>query len=194
MSTQEGAEEMFFEESSLAPESHERVGYVQNVNNVNNPTKRKRFNTGSIDYDSFNTMGSDDKLNHIFAKLLNIERTQSEVTSMQQTLRHTDERLQRTVGHVDNNTYKLQHLAYKYLDLETKIRRKNIIMYGLAENHNSYPNFEGNNQQKTKNHELLRDKYQNVHVLTNFFIQGVSPVCATATVMTIFVDNGDKEN
>ena len=137
MSTQEGAEEMFFEESSLAPESHERVGYVQNVNSVNNPTKRKRFNTGSIDYDSFNTMGPDDKLNLIFAKLLNIEHIQSEVTSMQRTLRHTDERLQRTVGHVDNNTYKLQHLAYKYLDLETKNRRKNIIMYGLAENHNS---------------------------------------------------------
>ena len=82
-------------------------------------------------------MGPDDKLNLIFAKLINIEHIQSEVTSMQRTLRHTDERLQRTVGHVDNNTYKLQHLAYKYLDLETKNRRKNIIMYGLAENHNS---------------------------------------------------------
>ena len=137
MSTQEGAEKMFFKESSLAPESHERVGYVQNVNNVNNSTKRKRFNTGSIDYDSFNTMGSDDKLNLIFAKLINIEHIQSEVTSMQRTLRHTDERLQRIVRHVDNNTYKLKHLAYKYIEFETKNRRNNIIMYGLAENHNS---------------------------------------------------------
>ena len=56
------------------------------------------------------------------------------------------------------------------------------------------PNFEGNNQQTTKHHGLLRDKYQNVHVLTNFFTQGVSSVCTTATVMTIFVDNGDKEH
>ena len=56
------------------------------------------------------------------------------------------------------------------------------------------PNFEGNNQQTTRHHELFRDKYQNIHVLVNFFIQGVSSVCTKATVMTIFVDTCDKEN
>ena len=45
-----------------------------------------------------------------------------------------------------------------------------------------------------KHHELLRDKYQNIHVLASVFIHGVSSVCTTATVMTIFVDNGDKGN
>ena len=50
------------------------------------------------------------------------------------------------------------------------------------------------NKQKTKNPEKLRDKHQNLsHVLANFFIYGVSSVCTTSTIMTIFVDNGDKE-
>ena len=51
-----------------------------------------------------------------------------------------------------------------------------------------------NQQTKKQHHELFRDKYQNIHVLVNFFINGVSSVCTTATVMTIFVDNGDKGN
>ena len=48
------------------------------------------------------------------------------------------------------------------------------------------------NKQKTINPEKLRGKHQKYRVLANFFIYGVSSVCTTSTVMTIFVDNGDK--
>ena len=49
------------------------------------------------------------------------------------TLDRTTDRLERTILHVDINTYRNQLLAYKYLDLETRFREKNIIMYGLEE-------------------------------------------------------------
>lgn len=42
-------------------------------------------------------------------------------------------RLQKTVCHVDVNTYRTQLLAYKYLDQETRLRENNINIYGLDE-------------------------------------------------------------
>lgn len=79
-----------------------------------NPNKRKHFNTGSVDLTSFETMSQDEKLAVMFEKLNNIEQTQAHVKSMHMT--YTSERLQKTVCHVDVNTYRTQLLAYKYLD------------------------------------------------------------------------------
>ena len=78
-------------------------------------------------------MSQDDKLSAMFAKLSNIEIAQAEMRSTQQQVDRTTDRLERTILHVDINTYRNQLLAYKYLDLETRFREKNIIMYGLEE-------------------------------------------------------------
>ena len=112
-----------------------QVGYRDIVNDENNPNKRKRCNTGStnIDFDNFQSMSQDDKLSAMFAKLSNIEIAQAEMRSTQQQVDRTTDRLERTILHVDINTYRNQLLAYKYLDLETRFREKNIIMYGLEE-------------------------------------------------------------
>lgn len=117
---------------SLADQEY--TGYQDNssvTDAQNNPSKRKRFNTGGVE--NFDDMGTDDKLNLIFAKLLNIETTQDEIRTVQASANRTAGRLQRTVRHVDNNTYKLQQLSYKYLDLETKSRQRNVIVYGIEE-------------------------------------------------------------
>ena len=86
-----------------------RVGYCD----MDNPNKRKRFNTGNIT--SFDSMSQDNKLSAMFDKLSNIEAAQDEMKSMQ--------------VRVNRN----QLLTYKYLDLETRYRDKNIVIYGLEE-------------------------------------------------------------
>ena len=106
-----------------------RVGYCE----MDNPSKRKRCNTGNIDNSNFESMSQDEKLSAMFSKLTKIETVQDEMKSMQGRVNTTANRLERTIYHVDINTYKNQLLTYKYLDLETRYRDKNIIIYGLEE-------------------------------------------------------------
>ena len=100
---------------------------------MDNPSKRKRYNTGNINSSKFESMSPDNKLSAIFSKLSNIEAAQDEMRSMQARMSTTANRLERTIYHVDINTYKNQLLTYKYLYLETRHRDKNIIIYGLDE-------------------------------------------------------------
>ena len=58
---------------------------------------------------------------------------QHEFRLMQSRVGHTTERLQRSICHVDVNTFRIKQLAYKYLDLETTFRDRNIFIYGLEE-------------------------------------------------------------
>ena len=48
----------------------------------------------------------------MFAKLSNIEIAQAEMRSTQQQVDRTTDRLERTILHVDINTYRNQLLAY----------------------------------------------------------------------------------
>ena len=65
--------------------------------------------------------------------MTNIENKQQEFRLMQSRVGHTAERLQRSICHVDVNTFRIKQLAYKYLALETKFRDRNVIIYGLEE-------------------------------------------------------------
>ena len=119
-------------DNTISPHTEsQRVGHQESEES--NPNKRKRFNTGSVDLTSFETMSQDEKLAVMFEKLNNIEQTQAHVKSMHTHLTNTSERLQKTVCHVDVNTYRTQLLTYKYLDQETRLRENNIIIYGLEE-------------------------------------------------------------
>lgn len=109
----------------------QRAGHQESEES--NPNKRKRFNTGSVDLTSFESMSQDEKLAVMFEKLNNIEQTQVHMKSMHTRLTYTSERLQKTICHVDVNTYRTQLLAYKYLDQETRLRENNIVIYGLEE-------------------------------------------------------------
>ena len=140
----QGQEDMISEEYSVTTNNffaplceNRRVGN-QDINpqgetNESNPAKRKRINTGSVDFCSFENMSTDEKLSMIYAKLSNIEEAQEETMPVQSRMNSTTDRLQRTVCHVDVNTYRSQLLAYKYLDLETRFREKNVIIHGLQE-------------------------------------------------------------
>ena len=115
-----------------------RVGNSDMDKSNNNPTKRKRFSTGNIHRDpNFESMSQDDKMSAMFAKLSKIEDSQDELKAMQSTMQSrvntTATRLERSINNVDINTYRNQLLTYKYLDLETRYRDKNIIIYGLEE-------------------------------------------------------------
>ena len=109
----------------------ERVGYAGA--DANNPSKRKRRETGSVDFTNFEKMSSDERQFAMFEKLTRIEASQNEMRSMQSRLNQTCNRLDKTVNHVDVNTFRTHLLAYKYLDLDTKQRSCNIIIYGLEE-------------------------------------------------------------
>ena len=109
----------------------ERVGY--NNAEDNNPSKWKRRETGSVDFSNFEKMSTDQKLFAMFEKLSVIESSQNEMRSMQSRITQTCNRLDKTVNHVDVNTFRTHLLAYKYLELEARQRNCNIIVYGLEE-------------------------------------------------------------
>ena len=69
----------------------------------------------------------------MFKKLAAIESSQNEMRAMQSRINQTCNRLDKTVNHVDVNTFRTHLLAYKYLDLETKQRSCDVIVYGLEE-------------------------------------------------------------
>ena len=109
----------------------ERVGNVNIADN--NPSKRKRHETGSVDLSTFEKMTNDERQFAMFTKLAAIESSQNEMRAMQSRVNQTCNRLDKTVNHVDVNTFRTHLLAYKYLDLETKQRSCNVIVYGLEE-------------------------------------------------------------
>ena len=86
------------ENSYVSLADQEYTGYQDNnsvADSQNNPSKRKRFNTGGVE--NFDDMGTDDKLSLIFAKLLSIETTQDKIRIVQAGANRTAERLQKTV-------------------------------------------------------------------------------------------------
>ena len=109
----------------------ERVGYVNADDN--NPSNRKRRETGSVDFSNFEKLSTDQKLFAMFEKLSVIESSQNEMRSMQSRITQTCNRLDKTANQVDVNTFRTHLLAYNYLELETRQRNCNIIVYGLEE-------------------------------------------------------------
>ena len=65
----------------------ERVGYAGA--DANNPSKRKRRETGSVDFTNFEKMSSDERQFAMFEKLTRIEASQNEMRSMQSRLNQT---------------------------------------------------------------------------------------------------------
>jgi hypothetical protein len=97
---------------------------------VQNKGKRKRINTGSVNFESYETMTPDEKLNVLFNKMINIEKGQEssilKITDLQGEIQNVN-------SQIDTHNTHLKALSYKVIDLETKIRRKNVIIYGLEE-------------------------------------------------------------
>ena len=103
--------------------------------------KRRRQNTGQSENEQrsiFMLSNGDDKLNIIFAELVNI-RTNQEIThqgmlSFQNSFCYLDENMRNIIEAINRNTDIIKTLAYKSIDQEARSRRNNLLFWGLAEN------------------------------------------------------------
>lgn len=96
-------------------------------------TKRKRGNNGSVDIDTFGNMGTDDKLKVLFEKISNVENCQKQISDMSTGLQNTTTRVCNLESRVQTNTDTLIKLTYKFLQLDTRNRNRNLIVYGLTD-------------------------------------------------------------
>ena len=95
--------------------------------------KRKRVNTGSVDEDEFKRMPNDEKLDIIFAKLINIEHKQSQIEKLEYVTKSNSAELNSLKKTASVHEDTLTFLSYKSLDLEARSRRKNLIFRVLTE-------------------------------------------------------------
>lgn len=99
-----------------------------------NKAKRKRGQNGSVDIDTFGNMGHDDKLNVLFQKISNVEKSQQDVKTMNENLQNTTTRVSNLESRVQTNTDIITKLSYKLLQMDTRNRSRNLIIYGLRDN------------------------------------------------------------
>ena len=78
-------------------------------------------------------MSCDEKLGVIFSKLINIERKQSSIESMENVMQSLCESISQIKSKTQSHDKMLQLLNYKSLDLQARSRRKNLIFRGLFE-------------------------------------------------------------
>ena len=92
--------------------------------------KRKRYNTGN----SFDQMNSDDKMKTMFEHLMLIEQSQDEIKTLCNRLNSTDMKVKAAEMNIEANTYKIQQLAYRIIELEANNRQDNFLLYNLEDN------------------------------------------------------------
>lgn len=88
---------------------------------------------GSIDLETFESMNISAKLNVLFEKANNFELDQESLLPAKESMSCTEQKVESLGSHVNSNTDNLGALTYKYLDLETRSRQKNLLIYGLTE-------------------------------------------------------------
>lgn len=113
----------------------EGVGYTMNgggsdVDWREQRRKRKRYETGSVDLETFCKMSSDEKLIALFTKLSTVESKQNNLSSVMSPVYEKVDILEDCVN---IHARKLKMLSYRSLDLEARSRRNNLIFRGLAD-------------------------------------------------------------
>ena len=96
-------------------------------------SKRRRGRDGSIDDEVFQGLSTGDKLNILFTKITNIEESQSQITTINEQLTTVNKRVHVLEGQSSTVNEKIEELSYKLLDMETRSRSSNLIVYGLEE-------------------------------------------------------------
>jgi hypothetical protein len=102
-----------------------QVGYMNNMaddmagsgqwSTEQNKGKRKRINTGSVNFESYETMTLGEKLNVLFNKMFNIERQELsflKITDFQGEIQNVN-------SQIDIHKTYLRALSYKVIDLQT---------------------------------------------------------------------------
>lgn len=92
--------------------------------------KRRRRETGSVDFDTFSKMSPDEKLNALFFKLSTMESKQNSLSSVMSPVYEKVDILEDCVNIHDR---KLKMLSYRSLDLEARSRRNNLVFRGLCD-------------------------------------------------------------
>jgi len=82
--------------------------------------KRKREGS-NVEFETYQGMGTDDKLNVLFEKLEAVGQVQTQIGEIQTEVKNV------SIA-VNEHDDKLKYLTYKVLDLETKSRNKNILI------------------------------------------------------------------
>lgn len=95
--------------------------------------KRKKRLTGSVDSHTFSAMSTDDKLDMIFNKLVQIESKQSSIEKLETMMKRSNETMSTLQTKSNTQDDMLNILNYRSTDLEARSRRKNLIFRGLFE-------------------------------------------------------------
>ena len=94
---------------------------------------RKKRSTGSVDSHTFSAMSTDDKLDMIFNKLVQIESKQSSIEKLETMMKCSNETIPNLQTKSKTHDDTLNILNYRSVDLEARSRRKNLIFRGLFE-------------------------------------------------------------
>ena len=96
--------------------------------------KRRRENSGSVDLDIFSSMNSEEKLNALFTKMINVEQSQNACNRRLSDIIETAyNKVKRLEEHSSKHDEQLKILTYTSIDIEARSRRNNLIFHGLAD-------------------------------------------------------------
>lgn len=95
--------------------------------------KRRRTNRGSVELETFQSMSADEKLNVLFGKITNIELAHDDIRHVTDTLTSTCKRVEKLESSHQIHDKQIQMLNYKLINMETQLRKQNLIVYKLEE-------------------------------------------------------------
>lgn len=93
---------------------------------------------GSIYLETCESMNSSAELNILFEKANYVELAQKSLLTVKESMSCTEKKVESLGSHVSSNIDNLRALTDIHLDLGTRSRQKNLLIYSLTENYRQY--------------------------------------------------------